>query len=309
MVELASYYHFAIKPCAPYRGNEKGKVERAIQYLRHSFFAARRFGSLYDLNSQLRDWIDGVAHVRSVPGASPPEPVADALERERECLLPLPENPFTADHVQPIRSGKTPYVRFDRNDYSIPHTAIREPLTLVASEARVRILDITQSVIAEHVRSYDDKARVEDPAHIRDLARTKDRARASTVRQQLMLACPHAAPFFAELHARDTPMRHHIGKLHQLLIAYGNDELDRALRQAIERGAISAASVAHILEQARRRRDCPPLLVPRLSDDTRIHQIHAKPHSLAAYDQLVLSNHHDIPTLERDGQEPNDDSR
>ena len=39
---FAGDYHFAPKPCAPYRGNEKGKVERAIQYLRHSFFAARR---------------------------------------------------------------------------------------------------------------------------------------------------------------------------------------------------------------------------------------------------------------------------
>ena len=42
----AGHYHFAPKPCAPYRGNEKGKVERTIQYLRHGFFAARRFSSV-----------------------------------------------------------------------------------------------------------------------------------------------------------------------------------------------------------------------------------------------------------------------
>src|SRR5437773_1797174 len=46
LLDLAGHYHFAPKPCAPYRGNEKGKVERAIQYLRHSFFAARRFSSV-----------------------------------------------------------------------------------------------------------------------------------------------------------------------------------------------------------------------------------------------------------------------
>lgn len=308
IVELASHYHFSTKVCAPYRGNEKGKVERAIQYLRHSFFAARRFGSLQDLNSQLRTWIDDVAHVRPVPGASPPERITDALARERHSLLPLPEHPFSADHVQPIRSGKTPYVRFDRNDYSIPHTAVREPLTLVASETRVRILDAAQSVIAEHARSYDDKARIEDPAHIRDLARAKSHAQVSTVRQQLMLACPHAAPFFAELHARDTPMRQHTSKLHRLLTAYGKDELDDALRQAIERGAISAASVAHLLDQARRRSDRPPVLVPILSEDPRIHQIHATPHSLTAYDQLVVSERRAAQTHLDDAQEPTDDS-
>ena len=41
LLDFAGHYHFAPKPCAPYRGNEKGKVERTIQYLRHAFFAAR----------------------------------------------------------------------------------------------------------------------------------------------------------------------------------------------------------------------------------------------------------------------------
>ena len=41
LLELAGHYHFAPRPCAPARANEKGKVERQIQYLRHAFFAAR----------------------------------------------------------------------------------------------------------------------------------------------------------------------------------------------------------------------------------------------------------------------------
>src|SRR5437867_8827645 len=68
VLELAGHYHFAPQPCDPYRGNEKGKVERMIQYLRHSFFAARRFRSLEDLNAQLARWIAEVAHARPLPG-------------------------------------------------------------------------------------------------------------------------------------------------------------------------------------------------------------------------------------------------
>lgn len=52
LLELAGHYHFAPKPCAPYRGNEKGKVERTIRYLRDSFFAARTFSGVDDLNAQ-----------------------------------------------------------------------------------------------------------------------------------------------------------------------------------------------------------------------------------------------------------------
>jgi len=41
LLELAGHYHFAPQPCAVARGNEKGRVERFIGFLRHSFFAAR----------------------------------------------------------------------------------------------------------------------------------------------------------------------------------------------------------------------------------------------------------------------------
>jgi transposase len=38
LLELAGHYHFAPRPVAPARGNEKGRVERAIRYLGDSFF-------------------------------------------------------------------------------------------------------------------------------------------------------------------------------------------------------------------------------------------------------------------------------
>ena len=67
-----------------------------------------------------------------------------------------------------VRSGKTPYVRFDRNLYSIPHTHVRKPLTLLASDTRVRILD-QQTELARHRRTYDTAQTVEDPAHLEGL--------------------------------------------------------------------------------------------------------------------------------------------
>jgi hypothetical protein len=68
--------------------------------------------------------------------------------------LPLPEHAFPCDLVRPVASGKTPYVRFDLNDYSIPHTLIHKPLTLIASESVVRLVD-GEHEIARHNRCYD----------------------------------------------------------------------------------------------------------------------------------------------------------
>lgn len=51
LLELAAHYRFAPRPVAPYRGNEKERVERAIRFVRERFFAARTFASLKDRNA------------------------------------------------------------------------------------------------------------------------------------------------------------------------------------------------------------------------------------------------------------------
>jgi hypothetical protein len=160
LLELAGHYHFAPKPCAPYRGNEKGKVERHIRYIRDSFFAARRFRDVADLNAQLSTWVSEVAMVRRWPGGKDGRRVVDVFADEKPRLLPQPEGSFSTDVVRVMSTGKTPYLRFDGNDYSVPHTLLKKPLTLCASEDVVRVLDGADEV-ARHPRSYDKGRRYE----------------------------------------------------------------------------------------------------------------------------------------------------
>ena len=56
-------------------------------------------------------------------------------------LLPLPAHPFETTLVRPVRTGKQPYVSFDRNRYSIPHTLVQRPVTLLADATTVRVVD------------------------------------------------------------------------------------------------------------------------------------------------------------------------
>jgi transposase len=286
MLELAGHYHFAPQPCAPYRGNEKGKVERMIQYLRHSFFAARRFASLDDLNAQLARWIADVAHARPLPGGARDRLVRDALAEERPRLLPLPAHPFACELVRPAVSGKTPYLRFDGNDYSIPHGLIRRPLTLVVSETLVRILDGATEV-ARHARRYDRGQRVEDPAHLAALAREKRHARELRGRDRLRATCAYAEALLDALARRGEPLAPHTTALLRLLDQYGATALDWALQEALARGAVSAASVGHLLDQRARARRQPPPLTVILPDDPRVRDLRVTPHPLSAYDALL----------------------
>jgi transposase len=286
LLELAGHYHFAPKPCAPYRGNEKGKVERTIQYLRHSFFAARHFTSLDDLNAQLAAWIEHTAHARLVPGDPDQRLVRDAFAEEQQRLLPLPQHPFPCDLVRPVASGKTPYVRFDLNDYSIPHTLVQKPLTLIADRTMVRLVDGEREV-ARHDRCYDRARQIETADHLQGLAAQKRHATELRGRDRLRCACPGAAAFLEAVALRGGHLGGTTARLLQLLDRYGAAPLDAALCDALARGAANAGSVAHVLDQARRAAGAPPLLEATPPLDPRVREVRVTPHPLAPYDALA----------------------
>ncbi len=111
-LRFAGHYLFHPRPVALARGNEKGRVERAIRYARDSFFAARKWRDIDDLNAQALAWCDGIAADRRwVEDRS--ITVREAFEKERGALLALPGDPFPAHDREEVRIGKTPYARFD----------------------------------------------------------------------------------------------------------------------------------------------------------------------------------------------------
>ncbi len=284
LLELAGTYHFAPKPCAPYRGNEKGKVERTIRYLRDSFFAARRFSSVADLNSQLARWIHDVALTRQWPGAPDGRRVADVFLEEKPRLLPLPAEPMPTDVVRAVASGKTPYIRFDGNDYSLPPTLLKKPLTLAASEELVRLLD-GDAEVARHERSYDKGLRIEDAEHLKVLAGQKKRAAALRGRDALRSTLHNAEAFLVALLQRNNSMSHETARLLRLVDRYGSKEVDLALAEALARGAVSATSVEHLLDtRGRKRKSLPPLdvIVPE-----SVRHIRVTPHALGDYNKLL----------------------
>ena len=67
LLELAAHYRFQPRPVAVARGNEKGRVERAIRFVRDRFFAARAFKDINDLNAQATTWCLQEAALRGCP--------------------------------------------------------------------------------------------------------------------------------------------------------------------------------------------------------------------------------------------------
>jgi len=282
LLELAGHYHFAPRPCTPGRGTEKGKVERQIQYLRHAFFAARTFRDVDDLNAQFRRWRNEVAHQRPHPEQRD-HTVAQVLAQEQPRLRPLPAHPFATDVMRAVVSGKTPYVRFDRNAYSIPHPHVRRPLTLLASATTVRLVAGTD-VIAHHTRSYDTAQTIDDRAHLEGLLAATRQASPQTARDRLRLAVPLTATLFERLAARGEALRGHTARLLALLDDYGPQELAAAVTLALARDALGAGAIAHLLDTRRRRRGLPPPVPLALPNHPGVRDLDVTPHRLETYD-------------------------
>ena len=293
LLALSAHYHFEPRPVAVARGNEKGRVERAIRFIRDRFFAGRRWSDISDLNAQADAWCWGPSADRPCP-EDPSMTVAAAFEQERSHLLVLPDNPFPTEERVEVRVGKTPYCRFDLNDYSVPHTQVRRTVTVMATPSTVRIL-VGSDPIAEHARVYGKGEQIEDPAHLRALVNVKRQARHHRGQDRLSHAVPSSRSLLQLAGERGSRLSTAVSLLNELLDIYGAEELERAIGEALHHDVPHPNAVSQILERRREQRDQPPPLAIALPDNAKAPHIRVRPATLAHYDQLNTDQEPETP--------------
>ncbi len=284
LLEFAAHYHYEPRPVAVYRGNEKGRVERAIRYIRDNFFAAREFADLDDLNAQAMQWCQGQSADRLCP-EDKTMTVREAFEKERPKLLSLPDDHWPTDERIEVKIGKTPYARFDMNDYSLPHTHVRQTLTVTASLEQVRILD-GQQELAVHPRSFDKGQQIEKQEHINALIEMKGKARKYRGQDRLIKAIPQCQDLLNEAALRGDNLGSMTSTLLRLLDRYGCAEVTIAVCEAMKKGVPHPNAVRQTLQKRQdERHERPPIAVP-LPDDKRVRDMNVKTHDLEDYDYL-----------------------
>jgi transposase len=289
LLELAAHYHFEPRPVAPARGNEKGRVERTIRYVREAFFAGRSYRDLEDLNAQALSWCAGQAADRPCP-EDRQRSVREVFALERAQLLGLPENPFVTDELLAVQVGKTPYVRFDLNDYSVPHRHVRRTLTVLANADTVRIVDGNE-LLATHPRSFDRAAQIEDPAHIEALVAHKRAGGAHRAQDRLHHSAPSAGALFLRAASRGANLGVLTRGLLQLLDTHGAPALERAIQAALAEDAAHLGAVRHFIDRHAHARGLAPPIAVLLPADPRLHTLRVRAHALRDYDQLTPEQH------------------
>ena len=290
LLELAAHYHFEPRAMNVYRGNEKGRVERAIQYIRSHFFPTRQWESLEDLNAQADQWCTGASADRRWPDDKTIT-VRDAFEQEKPAMLALPDNAFiTGDRVE-VRVGKTPYLRFDLNDYSVPPEQVQTTLTVLATQNTVRVINPTDGQqISSHTRCWDKGQQIEIQAHLEALINAKRQASKERGQNRLRAAVPSSELFLKAAGERGYNLRSLVRALNRLLNEYGPEELELACNEALTREVPHDNAVRQSLERRREEKQLPPPLALPLPNNEAAQHLTVRSHSLADYDQINPPN-------------------
>lgn len=130
---FASHSGFCPLPCFPGKAEEKGKVEKAGDYLKSNALKGRRFDSLAELNDFLKRWNRNIASLR-IHGTTKRQVLSHFLEAEKGALGPLPTTPFEHFNYGKRTVHLDGHIRVGNAFYSVPHR-------LLGEEVEVRFTD------------------------------------------------------------------------------------------------------------------------------------------------------------------------
>ena len=243
--ELQSHYLFEDRFGRPGKGNDKGKVEGMVGYVRRNFLVPiPSFESFAALNAHLeRRCLERMdAQLR---GHS--ETIGQRMERDLEALLPLTAVPYDVCDKQAGRVSSLSLVRYRTNDYSAP-VAYGHRDVLVRGYVDRVVISCGSEVIATHPRSYERDDFVYDPIHYLPLLEQKTGA----LDQAAPLQGWHLPEEFGTLRRLLESRIGRRGKREfvqvlRLLETFSRQEVHAAVKDAIRLRALSFDAVKHLV--------------------------------------------------------------
>jgi transposase len=284
--DFSKHWGFLVSPCNVRAGNEKGRVENAVGYVKKNFLAGLELADFAALAPAAQHWVDTVADVR-IHASTHARPI-ERFEDERHKLRPLNPNGYDLGTVKTVRASPTCRVPLESNHYSVPPRWASQHLTLKAYPDRVCVYHQDQ-LVARHVRSLDRHLDIEEPEHVRLLQAQRASAREQRLMVQWLALSPRAQAYGEGLEAKRVNARGHIRKILALAEIHGREAVARAICDGLELQAFSAEYIANILVARRPVGEPPaPLQLTRRSD---LLELELPEPDLSIYDRQQGTDH------------------
>jgi len=282
-VRFHGEFPFGANFAAPSKGNEKGKVESEIKYVRsHALVLDKKFDTIEDANAHLLSWLHKDA--KRVHGTHK-EVILERFERERPHLNPLPEKMPECCKIAYGKVNKFSFVHFETNRYSVPIEYAYQNVIVKGFERRVMIVK-GDKIIAEHQRLLGRCGEQVNPYHFLSLLEKKARA----VDHAVVMQSFSLDPIFYKLKSAlaeivENPNREWIRVL-RLTEEYPMQQVIEAIRKAFAYGAYDYASIKNFLLQQVH----PKMIVDSgccLLEHPELVDVVVHPQSLNCYDILL----------------------
>jgi transposase len=153
----------------------KGALERSHRFMRSNFEPGRVFANHLDFQDRLDAWTEKAnGRVHRTIRAVPSERLAEEHQRMRRLPARLPD----LDRRQVIRVPAQPFVRVDRNDYSVDPAFVGRRVEVRVSQTEITavVLD-TGELACRHARVFAGGLTFTDPAHQTRLERQREQRR------------------------------------------------------------------------------------------------------------------------------------
>ncbi len=150
LLQMRGHYQFNHRFCNAYRGNEKGHVERSVEYIRRKAFGVKgHFDTLHDAEQWLMFIIEKLNSTKQqLTGKT-----ADQMfMEEKKVLRPVSSKLACSEQIK-LRVDKYSTISYRTNRYSVPDNLVGQFVDVKIQSHQIHIYQ-ENAIVASHGRSY-----------------------------------------------------------------------------------------------------------------------------------------------------------
>jgi len=150
LLKLSAYYGFSLRFCNAYRGNEKGHVERSVEYIRRKAFCIKdEFSDRQAANEHLHKALQAL---NAKPASGQSKSIQSCYEEALEKMRSAPPVAFDVGVLKTLKVDKYACVKVDTNYYSVADHLVGNRLNVKIYPDKILVYNSDHQTIAEHQR-------------------------------------------------------------------------------------------------------------------------------------------------------------
>jgi len=254
--------HHRFKPvaCNLARGNEKGRVENGVKFVRNNFWPGRTFANFEDLQKQASEWREEIANRREHEVTKKiPRWLFNSEEYER--LESINPEPYETDEVFSYEVRPDYHIVYESNRYSVPWTMVGVVITVRIDSEWLKVYYHEKFITKHHRRYTKEPTAITKPEHEDGLKNRKPRAEKDHLHWEISTLESYGSSvkeYLKCLENSPRSLKSEISKLLALGTIYGHAALEGAVAKIITHGSFGTDRIEQFLKVSEKAKPLQP---------------------------------------------------